>query len=46
VRSRKLERANREIAERLDLAIGTIRAVLGVEADGADAEDGDAGEDE
>ena len=29
VKSRKLERANREIAERLDAAIGTIRAVLG-----------------
>lgn len=28
VRSRKLERANREIAERLDAAIGGIRAVL------------------
>ena len=28
VKSRKLERANREIAERLDAAIGTIRAVL------------------
>ncbi len=28
VRSRKLERANREIAERLDAAIGEIRAVL------------------
>ncbi len=28
VKSRKLERANREIAERLDVAIGTIRAVL------------------
>ena len=28
VRSRKLERANREIAERLDAAIGTIRSVL------------------
>src|SRR5260370_24753836 len=27
VKSRKLERANREIAERLDVAIGTIRAV-------------------
>ena len=26
--SRKLERANREIAERLDAAIGTIRSVL------------------
>src|SRR5947207_2151358 len=29
VNSRKLERANREIAERLDAAIGTIRAALG-----------------
>jgi hypothetical protein len=29
VKSRKLERANREIAERLDVAIGAIRAVLG-----------------
>ena len=28
VKTRKLERANREIAERLDAAIGTIRAVL------------------
>jgi len=28
VKSRRLERANREIAERLDVAIGTIRAVL------------------
>src|SRR3979490_369679 len=28
VKSRKLERTNREIAERLDAAIGTIRAVL------------------
>ncbi len=28
VKSGKLERANREIAERLDVAIGTIRAVL------------------
>ncbi len=28
VRSRRLERANREIAERLDAAIGTIRAVI------------------
>jgi hypothetical protein len=34
VKTRRLERANREIAERLDVAIGTIRAVL------------DAGEDE
>ena len=28
VKSRRLERANREIAERLDVAIGTIREVL------------------
>lgn len=28
MKSRKLERANREIAERLDVAIGSIRAVL------------------
>src|SRR5258705_13294932 len=28
VKTRKLERANREIAERLDTAIGTIRSVL------------------
>jgi hypothetical protein len=28
VKSRKLERANRDIAERLDAAIGTIRSVL------------------
>jgi predicted nucleic acid-binding Zn-ribbon protein len=28
VKSRRLERANREIAERLDAAIGTIRDVL------------------
>src|ERR1700754_3448896 len=28
VKTRKLERANREIAERLDVAIGTIRSVL------------------
>ena len=28
VKSRRLERANREIAERLDSAIGTIRSVL------------------
>jgi DNA repair exonuclease SbcCD ATPase subunit len=31
VRSRRLERANREIAQRLDAAIGSIRAVLDVE---------------
>lgn len=29
VKTRKLERVNREIAERLDTAIDTIRAVLG-----------------
>ncbi|WP_024507748.1 DUF4164 domain-containing protein [Bradyrhizobium sp. ARR65] len=49
VRSRKLERANREIAERLDAAIGTIREVLGVtEAEGADEaeEPEEAGDDE
>ena len=28
VKTRRLERANREIAERLDSAIGTIRAVI------------------
>lgn len=33
VKSRRLERANREIADKLDTAIGTIRAVL--EADKA-----------
>ena len=52
VKSRKLERANREIAERLDAAIGTIRAVLGGDvkqplakdegAEDDDAEDEDA----
>jgi hypothetical protein len=41
VKSRRLERANREIAERLDAAIGTIRAVL----DGERAPDGDAAPD-
>jgi hypothetical protein len=30
VKSRRLERTNREIAERLDAAIGTIRSVLDV----------------
>ncbi len=44
VKSRKLERANREIAERLDAAIDTIRTVLGVEEE-AEA-DADAGEEE
>jgi hypothetical protein len=32
VKSRKLERVNREIAEKLDAAIGTIREVLKAEA--------------
>jgi hypothetical protein len=36
VKTRKLERANREIADRLDAAIGTIRDVLG--ADEAESE--------
>src|SRR2546429_9051853 len=35
VKSRKLERTNREIAERLDSATGTIRAVLGAAASAA-----------
>jgi ABC-type transporter Mla subunit MlaD len=30
VKTRRLERTNREIADRLDAAIGTIRGVLGV----------------
>jgi Domain of unknown function (DUF4164) len=49
VKSRKLERVNREIAERLDGAIETIREVLGVGEDGEDAEsveDGEAEEDD
>jgi len=46
VKSRKLERANREIAERLDVAIETIREVLGVGEGGQSGEDDDAGEDE
>src|SRR5947209_15840064 len=33
VKTRRLERTNREIAERLDAAIGTIRAVLDDDAD-------------
>jgi uncharacterized protein DUF4164 len=43
VKSRKLERANREIAERLDEAIGKIRAVLG-EGDKVQAEKADGAE--
>ncbi len=58
VKSRKLERVNREIADKLDSAIGTIREVLKAEmsaengedhADGLAAalmEDGDGGEEE
>src|SRR2546430_12732469 len=45
VKSRKLERANREIAERLDAAIGTIRAALGDGKEPDEEEDSD-GEDE
>jgi len=41
VKSRKLERANREIAERLDVAIETIREVLGVGGGGEGSEDAD-----
>ncbi len=33
VKTRRLERTNREIAERLDAAIGTIRSVLDDDAD-------------
>jgi ABC-type transporter Mla subunit MlaD len=44
VRSRRLERANREIAERLDAAIGTIRAVLGTAAVREEAEEGEEAE--
>jgi hypothetical protein len=36
VKSRKLERTNREIAEKLDSAIGTIREVLGSAAKAAE----------
>lgn len=47
VKSRKLERANREIADRLDTAIGTIREVLAgagaaAKSDAANGEDGHA----
>jgi len=37
VKSRRLERANREIADRLDAAIGTIRSVLDAETTESDA---------
>ncbi|MGY3450070.1 DUF4164 domain-containing protein [Bradyrhizobium sp. USDA 4353] len=40
MKTRRLERTNREIAERLDTAIGTIRAVLnGAGQDSAEDED-------
>jgi Domain of unknown function (DUF4164) len=50
MKSRKLERANREIAERLDVAIGTIRTVLNsgaaTPAEGPAADEGDGEDDE
>jgi len=54
VKSRRLERANREIAERLDAAIGTIRDVLGTagvaqamaEEEAEEAEEADEAEEE
>ncbi|MBV8923941.1 MAG: DUF4164 domain-containing protein [Bradyrhizobium sp.] len=48
VKSRKLERTNREIAEKLDAAIGTIRDVLGGEGHGRDrrSEHGSPADDE
>jgi hypothetical protein len=39
VKSRKLERVNREIADKLDAAIGTIREVLKAEAKVENGED-------
>ena len=39
VKSRKLERVNREIAEKLDAAIGTIREVLKAEVSMENGED-------
>ena len=44
VKSRKLERTNREIADKLDAAIGTIREVLN--GAGAALKEADHGEDE
>ncbi|CCD94404.1 DUF4164 domain-containing protein [Bradyrhizobium sp. ORS 375] len=42
MKTRRLERTNREIAERLDTAIGTIRAVLnGAGQDGAEDDEDD-----
>jgi hypothetical protein len=46
VKARKLERANREIAGRLDAAIGTMRAVLGGDVKEPDAEDEEAEDDD
>lgn len=46
VKSRKLERANREIADRLDAAIGKIRAVLGEGDKEEPVEDDSDGEDD
>jgi hypothetical protein len=46
VKARKLERANLEIAERLDAAIGTMRAVLGGDVKEPDAEDEEAEDDD
>ncbi|XUM24800.1 DUF4164 domain-containing protein [Bradyrhizobium oligotrophicum S58] len=43
MKTRRLERTNREIAERLDTAIGTIRAVL-TGGDGQDAAEHDEDE--
>ena len=40
VKSRKLERVNRDIAEKLDAAIGTIRSVLNGEGKAEHAENG------
>jgi chromosome segregation ATPase len=44
VKSRRLERANREIAERLDSAIGTIRDLLEIDDEAAQAPDEAAGD--
>ena len=46
MKSRKLERANREIAERLDVAIGSIRSVLNASVAAAMSEDHHEDEDE
>ena len=46
VKTRKLERANREIADRLDAAIGTIRDVLGADEAEVEADMGTEDEEE